>query len=252
MPWRSRCAPSGTDARRFSPPKRRSSRASSRPRGFGNRRSTRRRARSRRRSSRLRPRPTPGSRSPKRKPRRSSGSRPPSREPAAGRRGGAGGILALRDTSGDGKADVQQTFGSEGGTGIALAKGALYLGTASTVYRYAMRAGSLAPLGAPDVIVKDLPVGGHSAKNLALAPDGRTLFVNIGSATNSCQVADRSNESRGEHPCPELAYRAGVWRFDATQHDQTRTSGTRFATGIRNAVGLAFAPSGGLYATQPR
>src|SRR3989449_11001396 len=133
----------------------------------------------------------------------------------AGRRGGAGGILALRDTSGDGKADVQQTFGSEGGTGIALAKGALYLGTASTVYRYAMRAGSLAPLGAPDVIVKDLPVGGHSAKNLALAPDGRTLFVNIGSATNSCQVADRSNESRGEDPCPELAYRAGRWGVGA-------------------------------------
>src|SRR5438477_306699 len=168
----------------------------------------------------------------------------------AGRRGGAGGILALRDTSGDGKADVQQTIGTEGGTGIALGKGALYFGTASTVYRYAMRVGSLAPLGAPDVIVKDLPVGGHSAKNLALAPDGRTLFVNIGSATNSCQVADRSNESRGEDPCPELAYRAGVWRFDATQLDQTRLSGTRFATGIRNAVGLTFAPSGELYATQ--
>ncbi len=69
----------------------------------------------------------------------------------AGRRGGAGGILALRDTSGDGKADVQQTIGTEGGTGIALGKGALYFGTASTVYRYAMRVGSLAPLGAPDV-----------------------------------------------------------------------------------------------------
>src|SRR5213594_812379 len=35
----------------------------------------------------------------------------------AGRRGGTGGILALRDTSGDGKADVQQSIGSEGGTG---------------------------------------------------------------------------------------------------------------------------------------
>jgi glucose/arabinose dehydrogenase len=168
----------------------------------------------------------------------------------AGRRGAAGGILALRDTSGDGKSDVQQTIGSEGGTGIALGKSALYFGTASTVYRYAMRAGSLAPLGAPDVIVKDLPTGGHSAKNLALAPDGRTLFVNIGSASNSCQVADRSNESPGKDPCPELASRAGVWRFDATKPDQTQAGGSRFATGIRNAVGLAFAPSGELYATQ--
>ena len=168
----------------------------------------------------------------------------------AGGRSGSGGVLALRDTSGDGRADVRQTFGSEGGTGIALGKGVLYASTSSTVYRYAMRAGSLTPLGAPDVMVKDLPTGGHSAKNLALSPDGRTLFVNFGSATNSCQVADRKAGSPGEDPCPELAYRAGVWRFDATKLDQNRLSGTRFATGIRNAVGLAFAPSGELYATQ--
>ena len=168
----------------------------------------------------------------------------------AGRRSGGGGILALRDTSGDGKADVQGSIGSDGGTGIALGKGALYFATASTVYRYVMRAGSLAALGPPDVIVKNLPTGGHSAKNLALAPDGRTLFVNIGSGSNSCQSNDRSNESPGLDPCPELAYRAGVWRFDATKHDQTEADGTRFATGIRNAVGLALAPSGELYATQ--
>ena len=168
----------------------------------------------------------------------------------AGGRSASGGVLALRDTTDDGKADVRQTFGSEGGTGIALGKGVLYASTTSTVYRYAMRAGSLTPLGTPDVIVKDLPTGGHSAKNLALSPDGRTLFVNFGSATNSCQARDRSAESPGEDPCPELAYRAGVWRFDATKLDQNRLSGTRFATGIRNAVGLAFAPSGELYATQ--
>src|SRR2546423_13551966 len=85
---------------------------------------------------------------------------------------------------------------------------------------------------------------------MALAPDGHTLFVNNGSATNSCQVKARSNESPGEDPCPELAYRAGVWRFDATKDGQTQANGIRFATGIRNAVGLAFAPSGELYATQ--
>ncbi len=171
---------------------------------------------------------------------------------AGGRAGVGGGILALRDTSGHGKADVRRTIASPGGggTGIALGKGVLYFGTASTVYRYAMKPGSLTPLGDPDVIVKDLPTGGHSAKNLALSPDGRTLFVNIGSATNSCQVADRSAESPGKDPCPELAYRAGVWRFDANKHDQTEAEGTHFSTGIRNAVGLAFAPSGEVYATQ--
>ena len=161
-----------------------------------------------------------------------------------------GGVLALRDTTGDGKADITERFGSESGTGIALGKGVLYFSSTTTVYRYAIRAGSLVPLGEPDVIVRGLPNGGHAARNLALAADGRTLFVNIGSATNSCQVKDRSNESPGEDPCPELAYRAGVWRFDATKDGQTQANGIRFATGIRNAVGLALAPSGELYATQ--
>jgi glucose/arabinose dehydrogenase len=164
--------------------------------------------------------------------------------------GGGGGLLALRDTTGDGKADVRQGIGSEAGTGVALGKGALYFSTSSTVYRFALRTGALSPLGPPDVIVKDLPTGGHVARNLALSSDGQTLFVNVGSATNSCQVADRNAGSPGKDPCAELATRAGVWRFDAERHDQTQGQGTRFATGIRNAVGLAVAPDGQLWATQ--
>src|SRR3989449_216779 len=161
-----------------------------------------------------------------------------------------GGILALRDTTGDGKADVRQELGSDGGTGIALGRGVLYFSTASTVYRYAMRAGSLTPLGPPDVIVKDLPTGGHRARNLALSPDGGALYVNVGSPSNACQVADRSGASPGKDPCPELATRAGIWRFDPSKPSQTQAAGTRYATGIRNAVGLAFAPDGQLWATQ--
>src|SRR2546426_46202 len=165
-------------------------------------------------------------------------------------RGAKGGVLALRDTSGDGKADVRETAGTEGGTGIALSKGSLYFSTATTVYRFALAAGRLKPVGEPSVIVKDLPAGGHSARNLALSADGKTLFVNVGSPSNVCQVADRSNESPGKDPCPELATRAGIWRFDANTPDQTEGSGTHYATGIRNAVGTAVAPDGQLWSTQ--
>jgi glucose/arabinose dehydrogenase len=161
-----------------------------------------------------------------------------------------GGVLALRDTTGDGKADVTERFGSDDGTGIALGTGVLYFSTATTVYRYAMRAGSLTPLGQPDVIVQDLPSGGHSARNLALSPDGKALFVNVGSRSNSCQLADRSSESPGIDPCPELATRAGIWRFDANKPNQRQADGTRYATGIRNAVGLTVAPDGQVWSTQ--
>jgi glucose/arabinose dehydrogenase len=167
-----------------------------------------------------------------------------------GRRGGPAGILALRDTTGDGKADVVAHFGVAGGTGIALGQRALYFGTQSSVLRYSMAAGRLAPEGEPQVIVRDLPTGGHSAKNLALSADGRWLFVNIGSPSNSCQERDRALESPGRNPCPELETRAGIWRFDANRTNQNQAVGTRYATGIRNAVGLAFDPTGQLWATQ--
>jgi glucose/arabinose dehydrogenase len=167
------------------------------------------------------------------------------------RRGGPGGVLVLRDTSGDGRADVTASFGTAGGTGIALGRGALYFATRSTVLRYPMHAGRLLPVGEPEVVARDLPAdGNHTAKNLALSLDGRTLFVNFGSATNSCQVVDRALESPGRNPCPELAIRAGIWTFDPARTNQTPGDGRRYATGIRNAVGLAVAPDGQLWATQ--
>ncbi len=168
-----------------------------------------------------------------------------------GQRGSPGGILALRDTSGDGRVDVRHNIGSEGGSGIALSGGALYFATRSTVFRYSMHGGQLTPLGEPQVVARDLPSdGNHTAKSLALSPDGRTLLVNFGSASNACQVADRKRQSPGRDPCPELAYRSGIWRFDAAGANQTGAEGRRYATGIRNAMGLAFATDGQLWATQ--
>ena len=167
------------------------------------------------------------------------------------RRGGPGGVLALRDTTGDGRADVEAHFGTAGGTGIALSAGGLYFATRSTVLRYPMRAGQLTPIGEPQVIARDLPSdGNHTAKTVALSADGKTLFVNFGSATNSCQVVDRTLESPGRDPCPELAYRSGIWWFDASKANQTGASNARYATGIRNAVGLALAPDGQVWSTQ--
>src|SRR5439155_3726567 len=174
------------------------------------------------------------------------------------RRGGASGstegtasgqIVALRDTNGDGKADVQQRFGVGGGTGIALDANLLYATAGNSIVRYRLASGSLTPIGKTDTIVTSLPMtGSHHSHNFVL--QGRTLYVNIGSASNACQQGDRQAESSGYNPCTELNTRAGVWEFDANRMRQRQSDGRRFATGLRNSVALTRNPLDGyLYAT---
>lgn len=159
-----------------------------------------------------------------------------------------GGIIALRDTNGDGKADLQERFGVGGGTGIALAGNLLYATAGNSIVRYHLGAGSLTPTGNPDTIVTGLPMSGsHHSHNFVL--QGQTLYVNIGSATNACQQRDRQIESPGFNPCTELDTRAGVWEFDANRLRQQPSNGRRYATGVRNAVAFTrSAVDGYLYA----
>ena len=163
-----------------------------------------------------------------------------------------GGVLALRDTTGDGRADVSGWFGPSGGTGIEIRDGHLYFATNEAVLRYRLGE-ELVPESGPDTLVAGLPAEhSHTAKSLALG-DGGAMYVNIGSPTNACQPIgqDRERGVRGEDPCPQLDTRAGVWRFSATETGQTQADGERWATGIRNAVALAWNPADGeLYAVQ--
>jgi len=159
------------------------------------------------------------------------------------------GVIGLRDTNNDGVADLKQRFGSAGNTGIAFHGEYLYADVGTAIIRYAKLAGSLTPTGSPDTVVKEMPyTPGHRARNFAIARDG-ALYVNIGSQTNACQVRDRTAGSPGVNPCTELERRGGIWRFDANRLDQTFSPAARFATGIRNATGLAINPADGvLYA----
>lgn len=155
------------------------------------------------------------------------------------------GVLALRDSDGDGKADVQKHFGDLPGHGIALHGNYLYFGPDDRVVRYPMRPGYLEPSGPPETIVSGLPAtGSHRAKSLVVTDDG-ALFVNIGSASNSCQQEDRTAGSPGMDPCTELETRAGIWRFDANRTGQTQADGERYATGLRNTVALTLHPTDG-------
>jgi glucose/arabinose dehydrogenase/cytochrome c5 len=166
-------------------------------------------------------------------------------------------LIALQSAGGDGKADVIKRFGptaaggGHGGTGIGLYRGALYAEESDRIERYALTEGSIVPHGKPEVIVSGLPLDGdHPMHPLAIAEDG-TMYVDVASATNSCQQENRQFESPGLRPCTELETRGGIWTFDAGKSGQAFSRASRYVTGIRNAEGIAFDAGGrALYATQ--
>ncbi len=100
-------------------------------------------------------------------------------------------------------------------------------------------------------VVKDLPLDGdHPMHPFAIDADGM-LYVDLGSASNACQKKNRELESPGVDPCTELERRGGIWRYDANKVDQRFSAAERYATGIRNAVGIAVDSKGtSIYATQ--
>ena len=165
-------------------------------------------------------------------------------------------LVALQDTTGDGRADVTMRFGetreqgSAGGTGIALYNGGLFAEVNDRIVRYALPAGTIAPTGAPEVIVSGLPLtGDHPMHPFAIDAQGN-VYVDLGSATNACQGQNRMPNSPGIQPCTELETRAGIWRYDANRTGQRFSPAERFATGLRNGEGFAFDAAGRIFATQ--
>lgn len=147
------------------------------------------------------------------------------------------GIVVLKDTTGDGRADVTKSYGDFTGTGIALYKNYLYASSDSVVFRY-----PLTPAGIDesklDTIVNGLPFNRqHGAKNIVIDENGK-LYVNIGAPSNACQEIDRTKGSKGMEPCPLLETNGGVWQFDANKLNQKQSDGIRYASGLRNAVAM--------------
>jgi glucose/arabinose dehydrogenase/mono/diheme cytochrome c family protein len=171
----------------------------------------------------------------------------------------AGGFLvALKDSTGSGKADVIERFGpgvpegSAGGSGIAVYNGAVYAEQNDKIVRFTLPTGSneIAPKGEQQIVLSGMPLtGDHPMHPFVIDKDGH-IFVDIGSPSNACQENNRVKDSPGHQPCTELETRAGTWRYDANKTDQHYSAAERFVTGLRNGEGFSFDASGQLFATQ--
>jgi glucose/arabinose dehydrogenase len=151
-----------------------------------------------------------------------------------------GGVVALHDSKGEGHFDVKEKFGEGSSTGIALHNGFLYVARTDSVIRYKMTPGQLKPTGPMEVVVSGLVAGrDHSDKGITFDGKG-SLYVNVGAPSNACQTPDRSKMTKGTDPCPLLENSGGIWKFDENKLGQKESDGTRFATGLRQPLAIAW------------
>jgi len=149
------------------------------------------------------------------------------------------GIYRLHDSNGDGKPDQVTGFGNYIGTGITIKNGYLYASSNTEVYRYKIdeKTGKVDEASQQKIVTGLWDKHQHESKSLTLDNDGN-IYVNIGAPSNDCQVQDRTKGSPGQDPCPILDSAGGIWQFKADQLNQSYATGVRYATGLRNVVGL--------------
>jgi glucose/arabinose dehydrogenase len=146
-------------------------------------------------------------------------------------------VVMLHETNG--KAEIKAGFGTYRGSGISIKNGYLYTSSNEEVYRYKLDANNqVINTAQPETVVTGLiNRRQHEAKAITL-DDAGNIYVNIGAYSNSCQVKDRQKGSLGQEGCPILDSAGGIWQFKADKLNQTYKDGVRYATGLRNVVGL--------------
>ncbi len=160
------------------------------------------------------------------------------------------GILVLRKNND--RYETIKSFGNFTGTGITIKNGYLYASSDEEVFRYKLNAASEVtnPDNPEKIVTGLLKKDQHASKSIALDNAGN-LFVTIGAPSNACQVVDRTVGSPGQDPCPILEKAGGIWQFKASKQNQSYEQGVRYATGIRNIVGIFWnAKESHLYALQ--
>ncbi len=142
-------------------------------------------------------------------------------------------ITLLRDTDGDGVADLRATFlsGLNSPFGMAIVGDAFYVADTDAVLRFPYKGGETT-ITAKGVRVTDLPAGPrnhHWTKSLIASPDGKRLYATVGSNSNVAENGMAAEEGR-----------AAIWEIDLA------TGAKRlFAGGLRNPNGMGWEASTG-------
>jgi glucose/arabinose dehydrogenase len=149
---------------------------------------------------------------------------------------GNGEITIFRGITAEGKPQETSTFitGLKSPFGLSFYPPGknpqyIYVGNTASVVRIPYKNGDLKATGPVETIIPSLPVGGHSTRDVIFSPDGKKMFVAVGSGSN---VAEED---------PELQ-KQEVHRANILQYTPDGTFVKVYASGIRNPVGIAINP----------
>lgn len=142
-------------------------------------------------------------------------------------------ITLLRDTNRDGVVDERTDLltGLNSPFGVAWIDDTLYVAATDAILAYPYRLGQTQITSAPRVLtpLPGGPIDHHWTKDLALSPDGRFLYVSVGSNSNITENGMEAEKGR-----------AAIWQVDR------QTGAARvYASGLRNPNGLTFHPETG-------
>jgi glucose/arabinose dehydrogenase len=137
-----------------------------------------------------------------------------------------GAVMALRDTNGDGKFEMQERFGDQGGTGIALRPGYVYHAQETAIVRYPIKTGELKPSGPAEIVAVLPEQTGHRVRPIGSRACPGRCRVRCSNDTagsgvsNKTGLGSRSRTEGGDTP-PDCA---STTRWRGTTARSTRSS----------------------------
>jgi glucose/arabinose dehydrogenase len=136
-------------------------------------------------------------------------------------------VFVLRDTNKDGVADERFVFSNklDQPFGIAFHKDWVYVANTNAVVRFAYKSGQTVAEGEPEKLI-ELTRGGynqHWTRNILFSPDGKKMYVSIGSSGNIDPEEDNRRAAISEYNSDGTGHRVYAW-------------------GLRNPIGLAWNP----------